>query len=44
MHLNNKIRIYELAKKLNKESKELMAVLESLKVNVKTHMSSIDAE
>ena len=42
--MNNKIRIYELAKKLNKESKELMAVLESLKVNVKTHMSSIDAE
>ena len=42
--MNNKIRIYELAKKLNKESKELMAVLESLKVNVKTHMNSIDAE
>ncbi|MBQ3625185.1 MAG: translation initiation factor IF-2 N-terminal domain-containing protein, partial [Synergistaceae bacterium] len=42
--MNNKIRIYELAKKLNRESKELMSVLENLKINVKTHMSSIDAE
>ena len=42
--MNNKIRIYELAKKLKRESKELMAVLESLDVHVKTHMSSIDAE
>ena len=42
--MNNKIRIYELAKKLKRESKELMAVLESLGFKVKTHMSSIDAE
>ena len=42
--MNNKIRIYELAKKLKRESKELMAVLENLGFKVKTHMSSIDAE
>ncbi len=41
---NNKIRIYDLAKKLNKSSKELMAVLQELDVHVKSHISSIDAE
>ena len=42
--MNNKIRVYELAKRLNKSNKELMSVLESLGVPVKTHMSSIDSE
>lgn len=41
---NNKIRIYDLAKKLNKTSKELMEVLKQLDVPAKSHISSIDAE
>ncbi|MBQ9628208.1 MAG: translation initiation factor IF-2 N-terminal domain-containing protein, partial [Synergistaceae bacterium] len=40
--LNNKIRIYELAKKLNKSNKELLAVLQQLDIPVKSHSSSID--
>ena len=39
--MNNKIRVYELAKKLNRSNKELMAVLEQLGIQIKTHMSSI---
>ena len=42
--LNNKIRVYELAKKLNRSNKELMAVLEQLGIQIKTHMSSITNE
>ena len=42
--LNNKIRIYELAKKLNKSNKELLAVLQQLDIPVKSHSSSIDEE
>lgn len=42
MHLNNKVRIYDLAKKLNKSNKELIAVLQELGVTVKSHSSSID--
>ena len=42
--MNNKIRIYDLAKKLNKSNKELLAVLQQLDVPVKSHSSSIDAE
>ncbi len=42
--MNNKIRVYELAKMLGKSNKELMKVLQDLGVEVKTHMSSIDGE
>ena len=42
--MNNKIRIYDLAKKLNKSNKELLAVLQQLDVPVKSHSSSIDAD
>ena len=42
--MNNKIRVYELAKKLNRSNKELMAVLEQLGIQIKTHMSSITNE
>ena len=40
----SKIRVYELAKMLDMSNKELMEILESLNVDVKTHMSSIDTE
>lgn len=36
-----KIRIYELAKMLNKDSKEIMEALKSLKIDFKSHMSTI---
>ncbi len=42
--MNNKIRIYDLAKKLNKSNKELIAVLMQLDIPVKSHSSSIDEE
>ena len=42
--MNNKIRIYDLAKKLNKSNKELIAVLQELGVTVKSHSSSIDED
>ncbi len=42
--MNNKIRIYELARKLNKSNKELLAVLQQLDIPVKSHSSSIDEE
>ena len=44
MHLNNKIRIYDLAKKLKKSNKELITVLQELGVTVKSHSSSIDED
>ena len=40
----NKIRIYDLARKLKKSNKELLAVLQQLDVPVKSHSSSIDEE
>lgn len=40
----SKIRVYELAKMLGKSNGELMEVLKDLGVEVKTHMSSIDAD
>jgi len=40
----SKIRVYELAKMLGLSNKELMRILKDLGVDVKTHMSSIDAE
>ena len=42
--MNNKIRIYDLAKKLHKSNKELIAVLQELGVTVKSHSSSIDED
>ena len=42
--MNNKIRIYDLAKKLKKSNKELLAVLQDLGITVKSHSSSIDEE
>lgn len=39
-----KVRIYELAKKLNKQSKEILHELEKLGVEGKTHASSIDED
>ena len=42
--MNNKIRVYDLAKKLNKSNKELIAILEQLGVSVKSHSSSIDSD
>ncbi len=42
--MNNKIRIYDLARKLNKSNKELLAVLQQLDVPVKSHSSSIDED
>ena len=42
--MNNRIRVYELAKMLGKSNKDLMKVLQDLGVEVKTHMSSIDGE
>lgn len=42
--MNNKIRIYDLARKLNKSNKELIAVLQQLDIPVKSHSSSIDAD
>ncbi len=42
--MNNKIRIYDLARKLNKSNKELLAVLQQLDIPVKSHSSSIDED
>ncbi|MBQ7192851.1 MAG: translation initiation factor IF-2 [Synergistaceae bacterium] len=42
--MNNKIRIYDLARKLGKSNKELIAVLQQLDIPVKSHSSSIDEE
>ncbi|MBQ6112960.1 MAG: translation initiation factor IF-2 N-terminal domain-containing protein, partial [Synergistaceae bacterium] len=42
--MNNKIRIYDLARKLNKSNKELIAVLKQLDIPVKSHSSSIDED
>ena len=42
--MNNKIRIYDLARKLKKSNKELLAVLQQLDIPVKSHSSSIDEE
>lgn len=42
--LLSKIRVYELAKMLNMSNKELLELLQTLEIEVKSHMSSIDAE
>ncbi len=38
----SKIKIHELAKKLNKSSKEIMDVVKKLDLDVKSHLSTID--
>ena len=40
----NKMRVYDLAKKLNLQSKEVLDILSSLGVKGKTHSSSIEAD
>lgn len=42
--LLSKIRVYELAKMLDMSNKELLELLHTLDIEVKSHMSSIDAE
>ena len=37
-----KIKVYEFAKKMNKTSKEIIAVAEKLGIEVKNHLSSLD--
>ncbi len=39
-----KVRVYELAKNLGLETKELMKELQALSIEVKSHMSSLDEE
>jgi len=38
------MRVYELAKKLNLDSKRLLKLLKEYNINVKSHMSNLDAE
>ena len=40
----SKIRVYELAKTLNKSNPEILEILVNLGLKVKSHMSSIDSE
>ncbi|MDR1508307.1 MAG: translation initiation factor IF-2 [Synergistaceae bacterium] len=40
----NKIRVYELAKLLGRTNPELLDILKELKIEAKSHMSSIDME
>ena len=40
----SKMRVYELAKQLEKDSADIIAVLKENGVEAKTHMSSIDDE
>ena len=42
--MKNKIRVYELARKLDMSNKDLVALLKELGVEVKTHMSSVDSK
>ncbi len=39
-----KIRVHELAKSLNKQSKEIISILEANNIKVKNHMSTLDEE
>jgi len=40
----SKIKIHELAKKLNKQSKEVMEVANSMGLDIKSHMNTVDEE
>ena len=42
--MNNKVRIYDLARKLKLSNKDLISKLQDLGVTVKSHSSSIDSE
>ena len=39
-----KIRVHELAKELERENKEIIAVLQKLGVEAKSHMSAVEDE
>ena len=39
-----KIKIYDIAKKLNLTSKEVLEVAKKLNINVKSHLSGIEEE
>ena len=40
----SKMRVYELAKLLDMNNKDLLAHLEKLNISVKSHMSTLDDE
>ena len=40
--LLSKMKVHELAKKLDKTSKEIIAIAQELGIEVKTHMSSLE--
>ena len=40
--LLGKMKVHELAKKLDKTSKEIIAIAQELGIEVKTHMSSLE--
>ena len=42
--LLGKIKIYDIAKKLNLTSKEVLEVAKKLNINVKSHLSGIEEE
>ena len=42
--LLGKIKIYEIAKKLNLTSKEVLEMAQKLNINVKSHMSGVEEE
>ncbi|MDO4988439.1 MAG: translation initiation factor IF-2 [Synergistes sp.] len=40
----SKIRVYELAKKLEKSNNEMVGILKNMNISIKSHMSSIDED
>ena len=42
--MTDKVRIYQLARDLDVESRELIAILEDMGVEVKSHSSTLDTE
>ena len=44
MYSLNKVRVYELAKELRMTSKELVAKIKELDINISSHMSSLEKE
>ena len=42
--LLGKIKIYDIAKKLNLTSKEVVEIAKKLNINVKSHLSSVEEE
>ena len=43
-YMTEKLRVHELAKRMKKTSKEVLEALEKMNVNVKNHMSTIEAD